>query len=103
MAVRCWATVLKSKVAHYDPRPGDAIGIEYTGSKPNSDPKLADIELYEVNVQKPPGRPVAVPQTPQDAPKMRPRLGRTPGLSDEAPPIEDDDPGVWPECAEAAS
>jgi hypothetical protein len=53
VSVRCWGTVLSSKVRQRDPRPGDLVAVEYFGSKPNSDPDLADIELFEMHVHKP--------------------------------------------------
>jgi hypothetical protein len=66
VAVPWWNTVLRSQIAKHDPQPGDTVGIEYMGSKPNSDPSLADIELYDVIVRKVPGRPKVVSDTTEE-------------------------------------
>ena len=52
VGVPWWGTVLKNAVVRYDPRIGDTVGIEYMGTKPNSDPSLADIELFDVIVRR---------------------------------------------------
>ena len=62
VSIRCWGAVLSSKVRAKDPQPGDRVGLEYQGSKPNSDPSLGDIELYELDVIKAPRAPIGVPE-----------------------------------------
>ena len=72
VGVPWWNTVLRSQVAKHNPQPGDMVGVEYMGSKPNSDPSLADIELYDVIVRKATGRPTLVPDKVGDEEPLPP-------------------------------
>lgn len=64
--VSWWNTVLKGKIAKYDPRPGDFVGVEFMGTKANAEPGWNDIKLYDAVVRKAPAKPTVVPDGEED-------------------------------------